>query len=173
MRYEPSEEGKRETLSGNYKFPNSSGNEIHNDKNLKLSNIIDVDDSDDKENEENETESHVIDGGSDHTFRVKNTYYNLIKSGKKKYEGRLNKGLFTTVKLHDIINWENGDESVATKVLNIYKFDTFSNAIVNVGLMNILPNMKNLEDGVNVYKEFYTDEDEKKYEVLIFELILI
>lgn len=95
-----------------------------------------------------------------YTLSVKQPWFDFIKSGKKKIEGRLNSGLFAKLNIGDCITWTNNNLSCKTYITSIKKYDSFANMIVAEGIENVLPNKKLLSDGVVVYRQFYTPERE-------------
>ena len=57
-------------------------------------------------------------------------WFSLIKIGKKKVEGRLNKGDFSLMKIGDIIQWDNDSlgfkRSFITKIKKINHYNNFT-----------------------------------------------
>lgn len=85
----------------------------------------------------------------------------------------MNKNHFQNFKINDIIKFVNDEyknDFCFMLVTNIDKFDTFKNYLENKGLQNCLPNIKNIDDGLNEYYKFNTLKDEVKYGVVSFSL---
>jgi len=94
-------------------------------------------------------------------------HFSNIKSGKKKVEGRLNKGSFAEMKKGDIVEWfDDKKRKVKTKIVKLVYYKTFEKMIRTERLKNVLPEQTRILNGVNVYYEFYTPEDEKKYGIV-------
>jgi ASC-1-like (ASCH) protein len=106
-------------------------------------------------------------------INVKNPWFNYIKEGRKTIEGRLNKGKFAKFKVGDIVVWENARQTVKTKLVRIEKYDTFSDMLANEGLRHVLPNITTIKDGVDVYRQFYSETKEAEYGVLAIEVELM
>ena len=104
---------------------------------------------------------------------VQEPWFTFIKSGRKKIEGRLNKGNFAKLKKGQIVVWTNGNKKVKTKITNIFTYKTFSDMLIFEGLKNALPSIQTLEAGEAVYYSFYTKEKEASLGVLAIELELI
>jgi len=104
---------------------------------------------------------------------VRQPWFGYIKNGQKKIEGRPNRGIFSKLVSGDIIVWHNSDNICRTKIISIRKYNSFKKMIQEEGLNNILPNINNIEAGVNIYRKFYSEKDENKFGVLAIELSLI
>jgi len=94
-------------------------------------------------------------------------YLKLIKEGKKKIEGRLYDEKRRQIKPGDIINFE-GRLKVKVKALRVYS--SFREMLEKEGLERVLPNVKSIDEGVQVYRKFYSEEEEKKYGVVAIEV---
>lgn len=107
------------------------------------------------------------------TMNVQNPWFTYIKQGRKKIEGRLNKGKFAELKVGDIINWENAGETVRTMLTRIGHYKTFADMITHEGLRNVLPDVKDLDAGVAVYRQFYSEAKEAEFGVLAIEVSVL
>lgn len=102
----------------------------------------------------------------------KEQYVSLIASGKKKIEGRLNKGRFVDLKKGDTVFWYSGKNVAKTKIVSINKYSTFIDMLIAEGVKNVLPDIElnngktTLYKGMSVYRQFYSQEDETEYGVL-------
>lgn len=99
---------------------------------------------------------------------VKKEWFDFIVEGKKMIEGRLNKGIFKNLRNGDMVIWqESGAKNFAyTRVTQKNQQKTFSDLITAVGIKNILPNKTTLDDGIAVYRQYYSEKDEKQYGVV-------
>jgi len=70
------------------------------------------------------------------------------------------------LKVGDEITWVNDGKKVATEVVEITNHKSFANMIKYNKLKNVLPGIRRINDGVAIYKKFYTDEDEQTYGVI-------
>jgi len=101
-----------------------------------------------------------------HVMHVKSMFLDYMIEGKKTVEGRLYDEKRRKINVGDYIKLmdENGREAYF-KVLNILQFSSFEEMIRNIGIEKVLPNVTSLEDAVAIYREFYSEEEEKKYGV--------
>lgn len=108
-----------------------------------------------------------------HYVNLKEPWFTYIKNGLKTVEGRLNKGKFTEFTKDDIIIFQHNDKKINAKITGINKYNNFSNMLKNKTLKRVLPNITSNQEGVNIYHQFYTPQDEKEYGVLAisFELL--
>ena len=102
----------------------------------------------------------------EHSITISQPYFKYISEGKKKIEGRLNKGKFSQFKNGDILNIINNDNKIKVKIKKINKYKSFEVYLMQEGLKRTLPNTKTIEDGIDIYHKFYTKEDEDKYGIL-------
>ncbi|WP_457753345.1 ASCH domain-containing protein [Thermococcus sp.] len=94
-------------------------------------------------------------------------YLKLIAEGKKKIEGRLYDEKRRQIKPGDIIIFEG---KLKVKVKDIRVYPSFREMLKKEGLENVLPGIKSIEEGVRIYRQFYTEEEEKKWGVAAIEI---
>ena len=112
----------------------------------------------------------ALKGGETYHMNVQEPWFTFIKNGDKTVEGRLNKGRFAELKVGDIIIWQ---QECQVKISYIKKYDSFKEMLEEEGLDKVLPGIKTIDDGVKVYRKFYTEEDENKFGVLAIGLMLL
>jgi len=95
------------------------------------------------------------------TITIKQPWFNLIKSGKKTVEGRLNSGLFAKLQIGNIITWLHHDMKCKVKIISIKKYDSFRTMLEKEGLDKVLPTIDNIDEGVKLYRQYYSEEREK------------
>jgi ASC-1-like (ASCH) protein len=102
-------------------------------------------------------------------------YFSFLKNGQKTIEGRLQKGWYRGVKPGDQIEVYDGDESelVTTEVLGVRKYPTINEMLNKETLKKMLPDVDTVEDGLAVYRKFYSKEDEKMFGAVAIEVRLI
>lgn len=108
---------------------------------------------------------------STYEISVSNPWFDYIKNKKKKVEGRLNKNVFSLLKKGDIVIFTNNDEKIKTVIERITKYNSFNDYLTKEGLNTTLPNIKTIEDGIMIYREFYSEEKERQYGVLAIEIM--
>ena len=101
-------------------------------------------------------------GGSEniYTVTVKEPWFSFIKQGEKKIEGRLNRGLFRKINKGDIVVWINRDQKVKVRITDKKVYKSFREMIEKEGLDKVLPSIKTIDDGVNVYRQYFSEMDE-------------
>ena len=96
-----------------------------------------------------------------------------IICGRKTIEGRLDKGFFKKIKENDILFFCSSTKYCKVKITKIDKFSNFNDLLKNNNLHDVLPNIKNLDEGIKKYKKYYSDESVKKFGVLGIHIELI
>jgi ASC-1-like (ASCH) protein len=99
---------------------------------------------------------------------VSEPWFSHIKHKKKKIEGRLNKGKFAELKKDQIIKIKNSDssDSFSVKIRKIRLYKTFEEYLSQEGLKRTLPGIKSIEEGIGVYRKFYSKENEESYGIV-------
>jgi len=102
----------------------------------------------------------------------KEPYFTFVKNGKKTIEGRLKKENYDLVKAGDqIIIWnERETESLKVRVKRVCAYKSFEQMLENEELKKVLPEVKTINEGLAVYRKFYTEEQERKFGVLAIEV---
>lgn len=94
-------------------------------------------------------------------------YLRAIAEGKKKVEGRLYDEKRQKIMPGDTIIFE-GRLMCAVKDVRVYS--SFKEMLEKEGLENVLPGVGSIDDGVKVYRRFYSEEKERKYGVAAIEV---
>ena len=124
---------------------------------------------------------------SEHTSKVKNIthknhnqiYYrsiqnppespwlDWIESGKKIYEGRLNRRFWRKIKPGDIIVWNDGrGKKVKTVVTHILKFPSFVEAYKKLGSQLVPVGGVTESKVAQLYHKYFTSDEIKKFGVV-------
>lgn len=99
---------------------------------------------------------------------IRNTAYTNIEKGIKKYELRLYKGIFKTIKIGDTVclcNREMG-QSVQRVVSNILKFTNFEQLLLKLDIKNCLAQYSDIEKGLEYMNTIYKPSLQKKYKCM-------
>lgn len=108
-----------------------------------------------------------------HNLNLNPIYYDLIKSGEKVLEGRLNDEKRRGFKVGDTITFYKEPEKTQTMqaiILDKYLFNNFDEMANELDKSKLGFANKTKEEMVNVYRTIYTVEDEKKHGVVIFKI---
>lgn len=102
-------------------------------------------------------------------------YFTFVKKGIKTVEGRLNKGKYKEIQPKDHIVVFNNEETESFEVIviGVRNYFSFKELLEKEGLKKVLPNVETLEEGSNIYREFYSEEDEKKFGVVAIEVEVV
>lgn len=108
---------------------------------------------------------------------VSEPWFSLIKIGKKRCEGRLNKGDFQKMEKGDMIEFENEEmgfkRQYTVKITDITHYTSFRKYLKGETLRRTLPGIDSLKDGERVYYRYYSVEDEKKYGIVAIKMKVI
>ncbi|WP_297417768.1 ASCH domain-containing protein [Thermococcus sp.] len=94
-------------------------------------------------------------------------YLRAIAEGGKKIEGRLYDEKRQKIRPGDTIIFEN---RLMCVVKDIRVYSSFGEMLEKEGLENVLPGVESIEEGVRVYRRFYSEERERKYGVAAIEV---
>ena len=114
------------------------------------------------------------DYGVFHNHR-KEPYFTLVRNGQKTIEGRLCREWYAKIAPGDHVVVFNEDEtdSFEVKVIAVRRYQTFKEMLSAEGISNILPNARSLDEGVAIYRQFYSEEQEQKFGVVAIEVRVI
>ena len=103
-------------------------------------------------------------------------YFTYVREGKKTIEGRLVKGLYAEVQAGDYIeihNRNNDSDYFFVEVVGVEKYPSFLSLLMQVDYKKVLPNVGSLEEGVNIYRQFYPKEKERDCGVVALEVKVV
>lgn len=106
-------------------------------------------------------------------IHVNRIWFEFIREGKKTIEGRLNKGKFKDMKIGDRFNFVNDSNKVTVQISNKTKYKTFEEYLLMEGLKRTLPNIKTIKDGLDVYYNYYTKNQEKEHKIVAIEIKIV
>jgi ASC-1-like (ASCH) protein len=107
------------------------------------------------------------------TKNVQEPWFSYIKNGQKKVEGRLNKSWVKTVQKLDRITWTYEEAHFSTYIVDLKQYSSFRQMLEKEGVHNVLPGIDSVDQGVEVYRQFYSEEDEKVFGVIGIHLRLL
>ena len=94
-------------------------------------------------------------------------YLRAIAEGRKRIEGRLYDEKRQAIKPGDEIVFEN---KLVCVVKDLRVYPSFREMLEREGIENVLPGVESIEEGVRVYRRFYSEEKERKYGVVAIEV---
>jgi ASC-1-like (ASCH) protein len=90
-------------------------------------------------------------------------WFSYIRQGVKPVEGRKKTHTYRKIKAGDQINFTNGKESFVADVIEIRDYDTLEKYFADVTLEKALPGIETVEEALNVYHQWSTEEQIKQY----------
>ena len=110
---------------------------------------------------------------ADITFHITVTdpWYTMIEKGEKTIEGRLHKGRYAELKVGDKISIfpEMTPFCIVKTIVNLHIYDSFS-SLLERHLAQTLPGVRDVASGVEVYRQFYKQDEERRYGVVGIEI---
>lgn len=109
-----------------------------------------------------------------HNMRLHNSPFELIKSGTKTIELRLNDEKRRLINIGDIIVFENRttNEQIRVKVVNLHKYDSFEELYKHFDKIS-LGYAKDEEANYKDMEKYYSPSEQEKYGVVGIEIKLI
>ena len=108
-----------------------------------------------------------------HSLNLNPIYFDLIKSGEKILEGRLNDDKRKAFNIGDKIIFYKEPERIETMnaiILDKYLFNNFDEIAKSLDKAHLGFADKSVDEMINTYRTIYTREDENKYGVVIFKI---
>ena len=109
-----------------------------------------------------------------HNMRLHNSPFELIKSGTKTIELRLDDEKRKLINIGDIIVFENRttNEQIRVKVVNLHKYDSFEKLYKHFDKIS-LGYAKDEEANYKDMEKYYSSSEQEKYGVVGIEIKLI
>ncbi|XP_048332695.2 uncharacterized protein LOC107422004 isoform X3 [Ziziphus jujuba] len=99
----------------------------------------------------------------DFELDVQEPFFSQLKDGKKTIEGRCAVGKYTRIGSGTLLLL---NKCIVLQVQGVHWYPSFSNMLEAESLGKVLPGVKSVEDGVQIYRKFYTEEKERLNGVL-------
>lgn len=109
---------------------------------------------------------NVFQDKNEHHVTLKEPWFTYIKEQRKTIEGRINKGLFKRLQSGDIVVFKNGYNQIKVKITSKEIYPSFEEMLTKETLSMVLPNIKSIPEGVNVYRQYFDENIEKQYGVV-------
>ncbi|KAK4254830.1 hypothetical protein QN277_007916 [Acacia crassicarpa] len=91
-------------------------------------------------------------------LHVQEPFFTQLKDGLKTIEGRCATGYYKRIAAGALVLF---NKCLVLEVEDVRSYNSFSEMLVAEGLQNVLPGVKTTEEGVRVYRNFYTEEKER------------
>lgn len=106
--------------------------------------------------------------GRVHEITIHKVWEEEIAAGRKKVEGRLWRGRFRQILRGDKLKLG----SVETTVKVVVWYPSFKAMLIGEGVEAVIPKAGSLEEAMDVYRQIYSEAEEKRYGVVAFRLSL-
>ena len=105
---------------------------------------------------------------------VQDPWFTAIAQKRKTIEGRLLKGKFAALRPGTVlvVDKPNSKRRLVAVVTKVAKYPTFEAYLSSEGLNRTLPGVKTIRDGVDVYRRFYSEQDERNFGVVAIHITL-
>ncbi|KAK7272004.1 hypothetical protein RJT34_28326 [Clitoria ternatea] len=97
-------------------------------------------------------------------LHVQEPFFSQLNDGLKTVEGRCASGKCSRIEAGNLILF---NKSVVFEVLGVRRYPTFFDMLEAETLGKVLPGVESVEEGVKVYRRFYTEEEEQENVVAI------
>lgn len=108
-----------------------------------------------------------------HTLHCQDPWFSLIRAGKKAVEGRKNMPQFEDWQAGDHLRFCLGEESFDTRIVALRRYPTVEEYLDRETLERTLPGVKCKHDGVEIYRQWSSPEEIKRYGFLAIEIVLL
>ena len=105
----------------------------------------------------------VYNQASLHHISIKEPYLTQIKRGEKTAEGRVNGLMCSRLRAGEYIQFYNYSYSVLCKIRYFHKYSSFERMLQDEGLCRLLPRIKNINEGLAIYRKFPGSHRVKQY----------
>nr|XP_027119642.1 uncharacterized protein LOC113736756 isoform X2 [Coffea arabica] len=99
----------------------------------------------------------------DFELHVQESFFSQLKDARKTVEGRCAVGNYNRIVPGAFILF---NKSLLLQVQDVHKYISFHEMLEAESLQRVLPGVKNIEEGVQVYRNFYSEEKERSNGVL-------
>ncbi|KAF0891509.1 hypothetical protein E2562_009916 [Oryza meyeriana var. granulata] len=96
-------------------------------------------------------------------LHVQEPYFTQLRAGAKKVEGRLAAGNYNRIGEGSLLLF---NKCLLLNVQAVRKYGSFSEMLQAEMISEVLPGISSIEEGLGVYRKFYTEESESLYGVL-------
>lgn len=99
-------------------------------------------------------------------------YFTFLKNGQKTIEGRIRREKYAEISAGDLIDVFNNEESeyVKVRVKRVTNYRSIREMLTKEPLRKVLPDAESVDQGVEIYKKFYTEAEEKEFGVVAIEV---
>ncbi|MEW5303545.1 MAG: hypothetical protein WDW36_006226 [Sanguina aurantia] len=114
---------------------------------------------------------------------VAEPWFTFIKAGEKTVEGRLCRGMFAGLQVGSLLSVTRSNAQaqeacmhacmVEVSVTCVNRYASFEQYLTDEGLAKTLPGVHSISEGVAVYHQFYTPQQESEHGVLAIHILVV
>lgn len=104
------------------------------------------------------------------TANLQEPFATQMRNHEKIDEARLNRDKWAALDVDDEILF-NGN--LLVRVVGRRLYPTFRQMLLGEGLSNVLPGLRSIDEGVQLYHSLYTVRDEQTYGVVAFRVVVV
>lgn len=103
-------------------------------------------------------------------IKIDEKWFNLIKSGKKTIECRLDRGIYKSLKIGDQIRLVHDFKYHVVVITDIRRYKSFQDYLSIETLEKTLPGVETFQEGFDIYHKYYSTKDIEDFGVLALQL---
>jgi ASC-1-like (ASCH) protein len=103
-------------------------------------------------------------------MRLNSPWFEQVRDGRKRYEGRRNTGKFTVGQSLSITNVQDPSQTLTAQIIAIHAYPSFEAALRELGLADVLPGVETLEAGIQIYQKYVSLATQQRDGVVMLEL---
>lgn len=103
---------------------------------------------------------------------VSEPWFSFIEQGNKTCEGRLRKGDFLRIQVGDYIRFQHNKRSFSVRVTSLTHYSNFNDYLITETLADCLPGIGTIQEGLDVYHQFFSEKEEYLYGVVAIRFVL-
>lgn len=104
-------------------------------------------------------------------------WYEYVRDGYKKYEGRCDWKQVKEYVVGDLINVSHHTDSTREQyqiqIVKIHKYKNFEEGLRNLNLNQVLPGVQTVEEGIEIYKKYYKLSTQNEHGICMIEILKI
>ena len=115
--------------------------------------------------------------GQEHQLSLNSPWFELVRDGKKTYEGRRNTPKIRQIQVNDIIKFRHHTdvsiEPFKVRVLSITKYSSFEKALMSLPIDQVLPIPGiTLQQGIDIYQKYVSLKTQQRDGIVMIQLTL-
>lgn len=106
-----------------------------------------------------------------HKMTLNTPWFDYVKTGRKIYEGRCNKKKYSIgdkiIFSHHI---DHSQDEFEKTIIDVLHYKSFEEALNELSISQVLPNINTINDGVEIYKKYVSLETQKKCGIIMIKM---